>query len=551
MLCHLARYAQQAGLAPEPGFATRKVHWAVHVDRNGRYQRIENLARAGRPRQFPRCPELSQPELLGGGESCPRSHFLVESARVLLDHLGAQLATPTARVAPEDPAIDPTRLAGKRLHFQTMLQQLISAQPQLAWLAATDRFLNSPDQRHSARQTLIAARGAPGDRVVIVVDGRNPLEDTAWHDWWREYRATLAPKSQPRASLARDLMTGQPILPLSTHRRIKGLQSVGGHPSGDALISFGQPAFESYGFDRAHNAPLSAQSEADYVLALNHLLGRARRVGALMLCAWTDPLAGDPLSPLFGETEIGKGEEGARFHVLMLSANHGRVVLRDHIQGNQAQLSQALANWREDLFMTSVQGTPSLDEILSSLRPRPGELPVTLASDIVRAAVSGTPLPGTLLPLILDRIKSDITNPKRQPFHPARMALLKARLLRSQVDAPRQLSGNHRCPAYHCGRLLAILAKQLGHPGITSVQRSYHAASHAPAAVIPRLLEQARMRKAAPPPMLARLTLPLSLDLRQQALFALGYHHQKSHDHRPRVPREYDYDEGAPLEEPY
>lgn len=528
MLHHLARYAQQRDLAPEPGFATRKAHWAVHIDDQGQLLRLEHLETAGRPKAYPRSPQLSQPELLGGGESAPRSHFLLESARVLLDHRDANDR-------------HPHRAELKRQHFQSMLRQCLTAQPELQWLQAINLFLDSPAQRDLAKGQITDRRGSPGDELLIIVQGRNPLESSLWHDWWRDYRTTLTSRSPRQASPALDLMTGQLTLPLSTHRRIRGLQHVGGHAIGDALISFGQPAFASYGFQRAHNAPLSADSEAAYVLALNHLLSHAPSVGGLMLCAWTDPPAGDPLSSLFGEGE-GKGqvegerlEEETRFHLLMLSANYGRVMVRDHLEGRCQDLQQALEAWSEDLSLVEagagIARQPSLREIFLTLQPQPGELPATLAADIVRSAVTSAPLPQTLLPLLLERIATDITKSDRDAFPTARIALLKAILLRSHLSAPRRLKKDHPSPAYHCGRLLAMLAKRIRHRGVTTVQRSYRAVCYAPAVTVPRLLEEAWMRGHSPQrSFLRRLSnLPHRFDLEQQGLLALGYHGQKVH----------------------
>ncbi len=526
MLHHLARYAQQRNLAPEPGFATRKAHWAVHVDDQGQMLRLENLETAGRPKDYPRCPDLSLAELLGGGDAFPRSHFLLESAKVLLDYLDGS-------------ASERHRIGLKRRHFQSMVDQCLTAQPELEWFQAINLFLDSPTQREIAKQNLIARRGSPGDGLVIVVEGRNPLERTLWHDWWREYRTTLTPRSQPQVAPARDLVTGQLTLPLSTHRRIRGLQSVGGHSVGDSLVSFGRPAFTSYGFERAHNSPLSADSEATYVLALNHLVSCARSVGGAMLCAWTDPPTGDPLSSLFGE---GKGqvegdllEDTTRFHVLMLSANYGRVMIRDHLEGRLPHLHHALKAWNNDLSLVEAGGAiarqPCLPEILLTLQPQPGELPATLVVDIVRSAVTGDPLSPTLLPLLLERLMTDITKPDRDAFSTARIGLLKAILLRSHLSAPKRLKRDHPSPAYHCGRLLATLVQRIRHRGVTSIHRSYRAVCYAPAAAVPRLLEEAWMRGHSPQRSFLRhlSNLPTSFDLEQQGLLALGYHGQKAH----------------------
>lgn len=113
-----------------------------------------------------------------------------------------------------------------------------------------------------------------------------------------------------------------------------------------------------------------------------------------------------------------------------------------------------------------------------------------------------------------------------------------------------QLQSNHPEPAYHCGRLLAVLESiqrgALGDINATIVDRFYGTASTAPASVFGRLLRGAqphlsklrRDRPAAGYALQERLeevlaalpAFPTTLNLKQQGLFALGYYHQRAHD---------------------
>ena len=109
------------------------------------------------------------------------------------------------------------------------------------------------------------------------------------------------------------------------------------------------------------------------------------------------------------------------------------------------------------------------------------------------------------------------------------------------------LESEHPDPAYHCGRLLAVIERiqyhALGQVNASVVDRYYGAASSTPAVVFGRLLRGAQ-------PHLAKLDggrrgglqnsvmevcdqiaqFPKTLTLEQQALFSLGYYHQKAHD---------------------
>jgi len=106
------------------------------------------------------------------------------------------------------------------------------------------------------------------------------------------------------------------------------------------------------------------------------------------------------------------------------------------------------------------------------------------------------------------------------------------------------LNENHPDPAYHCGRLMAVLAAiqraALGDVGAGVVQRYYAAASSTPALVLGRLTRQAQFHLNKINPKLtwwyeSKLSaiwgsigseIPRTLDLEQQSLFALGYYQQ-------------------------
>lgn len=106
------------------------------------------------------------------------------------------------------------------------------------------------------------------------------------------------------------------------------------------------------------------------------------------------------------------------------------------------------------------------------------------------------------------------------------------------------LNKEHPEPAYHCGRLLAILASlqraALGGVGAGVVQRYYVAASQMPGLTLGRLIGNAKnhlhklQAKEADEyeeqiaEVWSRINdyVPRTLDLEQQTLFALGYYQQ-------------------------
>jgi len=106
------------------------------------------------------------------------------------------------------------------------------------------------------------------------------------------------------------------------------------------------------------------------------------------------------------------------------------------------------------------------------------------------------------------------------------------------------LNEDHPNPAYHCGRLMAVLADvqyaALGDVGAGVVQRFYAAASSTPALVLGRLTRTSQFHLNKLDPGLARWfenriasiwgrikdQIPKTLSLEDQSLFALGYYQQ-------------------------
>lgn len=113
------------------------------------------------------------------------------------------------------------------------------------------------------------------------------------------------------------------------------------------------------------------------------------------------------------------------------------------------------------------------------------------------------------------------------------------------------LNPEHPSPAYHCGRLLAVLAslQRTALPNVESgvIQRFYAAASATPALVLGRIVRTAQFHldkiRSENPGLAAwyegRIadilsaigdTIPVTLSLEEQSLFALGYYQQMAHD---------------------
>lgn len=570
MLDRLVHYARSHGLTAEPGFVPRAIRWVIVCDRAGKFLELTDLAtpeeRNGRT--FPKCPELSLSEIKRGGSGC--RHFLVDSADVVA------LFTDT----PEDP-----KILAKHAYFTNLLRQAAQVMPDLAAAALA---LSDPESRKAIQDGLQAGKAKPTDRMTFAVFGAEPLypvESSAWHDWWRQFRRGLSRDENlsKAAGTVRCLASGELVEPAPTHPKIAGLSDVGGIAMGDSLASFKQEAFCSYGLVQAANAPVSEEIASEYRAALNELIkNHSRRLVHSKVVHWfkdrvtpqEDPLAWldeddtvqeasaqQRAQELLDAIRTGRRPDllGNRYYALTLSGAAGRVMVRDWMEGSFEELVKNIDDWFEDLAIVRRDGSglapsPKFRAALFSLAREPKDLSPTLEAPLYRAAVRNEPIPLQVRNLALARFKIDVLDPDK-PFNHARMGLLKASLIR-QGDRHMQpyLNEDHPDPAYHCGRLMAMLAavqyRALGDVGASVIQRYYAAASTTPALVLGRLTRTSQFHLDKLDRGLARWyekriaetwghlrdAVPQTLTLEEQSLFALGYYQQIAHDRaRPRT----------------
>ena len=355
-------------------------------------------------------------------------------------------------------------------------------------------------------------------------------------------------------------------------RRLRGkIKRVpGGQTSGTALISANKPAFESYGLEASHIAPTCPECGDSFTKAINDLLrDDSCRVWFrhLIFAFWTREEVDFDFATWLKEPEpqavrelIGAVRTGGppadvdqtAFYGVSLSGSGGRAVVRDWVDTTVGEAKISLANWFEGQRIVDAWGDeprPLRVYALAAATVRDlQDLPAPTARVLLRSALTDTPLPWSLLAQAVRRnhAERDVT---RQ-----RAALIKL-VLTSQHDREEldmvQLQPHHPDPAYHCGRLLAVLEQvqrlAIG-PNIsaTIVDRFYGTASTAPASVFGRLLSGAqphlsklqRDRPGTAYALQVRLeeilgelpAFPPTLDLKQQGLFALGYYHQRADD---------------------
>lgn len=427
---------------------------------------------------------------------------------------------------------------------------------------------------------------ATGFGVFRVMPAREHVHQRkAIRAWWDRAQSQDAGGEGPTAP---SLTDGQPARIARLHEpAIKGV--AGAQSSGARLVSFNNDAFESYGKSQSFNAPVSETDAFKYCTALNELLNdRSRRttIGDATVVWWADepsPLGDALFGGIFAgrvddepdggaEAEdertrqlvgaqldrIARGlepgalpEDAVGFNVLGLSPNAARLSVRFWWRGTLGELRERMARHHADLRLLPVpereEGRPlsiwrMVRETARVLNDRPDMDTVSpvLAGAITRAVLGGSNFPKELVSTLLSRIRAE----GEVSF--ARARLLKAALLREGGQMDVYLNKSHPSPAYHCGRLFAVIGRiqkaAMPEANSTVIRRFMGAAMSSPGLVLGRLEKAATIAHApkikssnAREYLMDEMAaingafhddVPTMLRAKDQTLFALGYFQQ-------------------------
>lgn len=561
MLDKVLDYARNTGIASEPGFATKNARWAITCDSEGEYTGILPLAEGKQDRLFHFCPNLAQSEMIAGGVT--RSQFLVDSLQNVILYL---------KQGADEKEV--TKAKTKHRFFKNLLEQ---AGDEVPTLLAIQRLLNDVEQLEQIREELsqLTPKPKPTDNVTFRINSTLILESDSWHAWWRAFRNNLLTANEKPSSektiQMRCLLTGEAIEPAKIHKtKIKKLP--GGLSTGDALVGFDKEAFQSYGLDKSENAATSEETATLYAETLNHLIQEnSTRFGDLSISHWFShsvnqeedmfsflqtpdtPAPGADSLPRALLRSIQSGNQtqlaNNHYYALTLSGASGRVMVRDWMEGQFPELVRHIDQWFSDLAIVARDGRrlapfPKFLAVAGSTERDLGDVPPSLMVQLYKSAMSGLPFPQAAKIKALLRTRIHIIGDK--PTNHAGMGLIKAHQIRNKGDQNMgaYLNEEHPEPAYQCGRLLGILARlqrsALGDVGAGVVQRYYSAASQTPALTIGRLMSNAKNHLSKLDgglqywyenqiaEIMAQIdsTIPKTLDLEKQSLFALGYYQQ-------------------------
>ncbi len=418
------------------------------------------------------------------------------------------------------------------------------------------------------------------------------LDNTYIHDRpaAREIWSGLLARSKESGN-AICLVTGENGPVTRLHPAIKGIW--GAQSSGGSIVSFNLDAFTSYGHEQGDNAPVCEAASFAYTTALNHFLERGShhriQIGDASTVFWAD--AGDQASideaentfaGFLGDDEqianstikdtLGKIRTGAatpdalakrwagvRFHILGLAPNAARISIRFYIEDDFGVLARRYLEHLDRLRIEPPPPgpTPSIWRMLieTAVLRKTENIQPNLAGEWLRAILTGAPYPLTLISTIIMRLRAD------HDVNGLRVAMLKSILIRNfKMEVPVALDPTCRDQGYLLGRLFAIYERiqtaALGRDVNATIKDKYYGAASAQPRKVFRMLDSgsvnhlSKIGRIRPGQKIAlekqigeimdlmepgKDPFPASLPGTSQALFGLGYYHQRNEFFRKTV----------------
>lgn len=382
------------------------------------------------------------------------------------------------------------------------------------------------------------------------------------------------------------LVMGETAPVARLHPSIKGVW--GAQSAGASLVSFNLDAFTSYGHEQGDNAPVSEYAAFAYTTALNEYLktGSKNRVqiGDASTVFWADTSdanaaheSEDLFAAMVGQVDektqtqkIGtlleqmrqgvqlqdiapELEQGIRFFVLGLAPNAARLSVRFWLVDEFGNIARHYQRFVDDMRVEPPPRDryPPLWRYLSetAVLGKRENVPPTLAGDWMRAILTGANYPLTLLSTTLMRLRAD------KDVNALRVGILKALLIRNfgRRNIPVALDTDNTDKGYLLGRLFAtyehVQSAALGTKVNATIRDKFYGAASAQPRKVFSLLDKgsanhlAKVGKASPGrkvnlekqivEIMDRMSpaddpFPASLSAEEQALFGLGYYHQRN-----------------------
>lgn len=580
ILNRLYELAVQENLLADPAFEEQPVPFVIQLSEGGKFLGIDGErlrpAKKGEARAERRL-------------SIPRPHGNTAS-----QGFARYFADTVARVLPvvfEEKSRE--KEARSRATFWTQIDEAADATDDAALRAvqAFGRSLADEAVTEQVRRAVAEKEATGAERVTFALfpdAGPTILERPPVRQWYADFFRRFTAAKQTDGPVGFCTITGT-VGPLPTSHPMPLTGVPGGLPTGVKIVSFDKPAFQHYGLDGAANAAIGYEAADGYARGFQWLRGRQEHhfvVGGTLFLFWTrqpvdlgdinalgqaDP---DQVKKLLEGVKSGKAgdaiEDTNDFYLLAVSGNSARAVVRDYLERPLGQVRANIRKWFADLSIADTskeyQGRPNAAfsvKVLAAAIVRwrhTGErseadwdaIPDEAPGRLVRAAVSGGPVPDALLGACLSRLEAE----GWRGFRAVRMALMKLILIRREVTMSSNLDDGDERPPYLYGRLLALFEriqyKALGDVNSNVVDKYYATFSTNPLSILEGLqrLARAHLKKMRTDATkrgagvnlerdLARLCervrkaenldqTPQPFTRYERAVFSFGYYHQKA-----------------------
>lgn len=424
------------------------------------------------------------------------------------------------------------------------------------------------------------------DQNVVFALERERLDDICIHDRTaaRELWARLSAAGNKSAE-AICLISGDKAPVARLHPSIKGVW--GAQTAGASIVSFNLDAFTSYGHEQGDNAPISEAAAFAYTTALNFFLerdnGHRLQIGDASTVFWADASDAEAAAAAEGlfagllgaddEKIVNRGVKdalekiragittpnvipeplkGVRFYILGLAPNAARLSIRFYLEDDFGVIARRYLEHIERLRIepSPREAAPSMWRMLieTAVLRKSENIQPNLAGEWLRAILSGAPYPLTLLATLIMRLRAD------HDVNALRVAVLKSILIRNfEMEVPVALDPACTDQGYLLGRLFALYEQvqtaALGYNVNATVKDKFYGAASAQPRKVFHLLESGSANHLSKigkqkPGLKVNLEkqigaimdlmdpgkdpFPASLPDRSQALFGLGYYHQRN-----------------------
>lgn len=352
-------------------------------------------------------------------------------------------------------------------------------------------------------------------------------------------------------------------------------------PDRTKMISANENAYESYGLKNSEIAPTCFDCEQKYGKALEYLLTRYKdrqlrggphmfNVGELTYVYWIrdgnqlDSSMSHFISPMEEQTPsdmhdllnqafrgVSVDRDVNNFCLLSLSSNKGRLVVRDYVEDSVGKIKDRIKIFfnAQDVGQERLYGIYTLASTMYT-EPR-NQMQKYAIEEWMNWFLHGSPLSAKILIPILRRIQAIGT------MYPQYGAAIKSWLVsRGRGDLDMRMA--NETDAYITGRVFAILERVQyvsTESDATITGKFFSSASTTPRSVMGMIIRNSQyylekllssdrrgiainLEKDLGEVLSKLKTFPSTLDLEEQAEFALGYYHQRQHYFTPKNEKE-------------